>query len=242
VCPRGWCFIKDSKFYEVKQSAAVWHAGNYDPDQKFVIRNSNFDGVEGFKLGRHHYEAQFYLIDCSFSSNMADKPIYHHLYEDSTKNNPYYFGDRKYFYNCTKEGEKFEWYRNNLDEAPGNSAPDDITTAWTFGSKWDPERSDAPVVIGYSIHGKSVDLVFSEIVTVRGEPSFKNQYGKIFKIVKQRFNDINRLTFIADYNIIKSDLDGKLIILSGDIIASVASVDDRSIGSEFQIMTDLTKN
>lgn len=242
ICPRGWCFIRDSKFYEVKQSAAIWHAGHYNPDQKFVIRNSNFDGVEGFRLGRHHYEAQFYLLDCSFSDNMADQPIYRHLYDDSTKNNPYYFGDRKYFYNCTKDGEDFDWYRNNLNEASESPAPDDITAAWTFDAKWDPERNDPPVVTGYLIHRKFLDVVFNEIVTVRREPSFKNQSGKIFKIVKQRFNDINRLTFVTDSEIIKSDLSGNLIFLSGDIIASNASVNDRSIGSVFQIITDLTKN
>ena len=242
VCPRGWCFIRDSKFYEVKQSASIWHAGNYNPDQKFVIRNSTFDGVEGFKLGRHHYEAQFYLLDCSFSRNMVDQPIYRHIYEDSTKNNPYYYGDRKYFYNCTKDGESFDWYRNNLDEASGSPAPNEITAAWTFDDKWDPERSDSPVMTGYSIHGKSLDLIFNEIVTVRGAPSFKNQYGKTFKIVKQRFNDINRLTFVTDDEIKKSDLSGNLILMNGDIIASIASVYERSVGSVFQIIDDLTKN
>ncbi|MCB0259633.1 MAG: pectin esterase, partial [Calditrichaeota bacterium] len=48
VCPRGWCFIRDSQFYEVKPTAALWHAGHFDPEQKLVVVNSNFDGVEGF--------------------------------------------------------------------------------------------------------------------------------------------------------------------------------------------------
>lgn len=31
VCPRGWCFIRDSKFFEMKEgSATIWHAGGYD--------------------------------------------------------------------------------------------------------------------------------------------------------------------------------------------------------------------
>ncbi|MBN2350251.1 MAG: hypothetical protein JXJ22_15535, partial [Bacteroidales bacterium] len=76
VCPRGWCYIVNSSFYEVKKSASIWHAGASDESQKFVIKNSSFDGVEGFKLGRHHYEAQFYLINCKFSKNMANVPIY----------------------------------------------------------------------------------------------------------------------------------------------------------------------
>ncbi|MFX0137537.1 MAG: hypothetical protein ACFFDN_28120, partial [Candidatus Hodarchaeota archaeon] len=66
VCPRGWCYIRDSRFYEVKETATLWHAGNYHPDQKFVLVNCSFDGVKGFQLGRHHYEAQFFLLDCNF--------------------------------------------------------------------------------------------------------------------------------------------------------------------------------
>src|SRR3990172_46223 len=97
VCPRGWCFIRDCQFYEMKETAALWHAGHYLPDQKFVLRNCAFDGVKGFQLGRHHYEAQFYLLDCRFSANMADRPIYKVLSHDSTKNNPYFNGERKYF-------------------------------------------------------------------------------------------------------------------------------------------------
>jgi pectinesterase len=89
VCPRGWCFIRNSKFFEEKQTASIWHAGGFDKDQKFALRNCSFDGVDGFELGRHHYEAQFYLLDCKFSKNMADKPIYRVTYpEHPEKNEP----------------------------------------------------------------------------------------------------------------------------------------------------------
>ncbi len=29
VCPRGWCFIKNSKFFELKQTASIWHTDGY---------------------------------------------------------------------------------------------------------------------------------------------------------------------------------------------------------------------
>ena len=156
VCPRGWCFIRDSKFYEVKQTAALWHAGNYNQDQKFVIRNSYFDGVAGFNLGRHHYEAQFYLLDCRFSTNMANKPIFKVMSTDSSKNNPYYGGDRKYYYNCHKEGTQYDWYQDNLNEAVGSPKPEHVTPAWTFNGKWDPESKNPPVITDYKIEGKSL--------------------------------------------------------------------------------------
>ncbi len=149
VCPRGWCFVRDSRFYEIKETAALWHAGNYNQDQKFVIRNSYFDGVAGFNLGRHHYEAQFYLLDCRFSANMADKPIFKVMNTDSSKNSPYYGGNRKYYYNCHKEGTQYEWYKDNLHEAVGGPKPEDVTPDWTFDGKWNPESKSPPVITDY---------------------------------------------------------------------------------------------
>lgn len=140
VCPRGWCYIKDSQFYEHKKTAAVWHAGGYDKNQKFVIVNSSFDGVEGFKLARHHYEAQFYFINCSFSENMADIPIYRVTYEDTTRNRPFNWGERYYFYNPSGEGGKYDWLNDNLHTAEGSPNVEDITPEWTFNGKWDPEK------------------------------------------------------------------------------------------------------
>ncbi len=235
VCPRGWCFIRDSEFYEVRQTAALWHAGNYQPEQKFVIRNSSFDGVPGFELGRHHYQAQFYLLDCHFSENMADKPIYKVMDKNHDKNNPYYGGERKYYYNCQKEGQPFEWYKDNLEQANGTPEPDEITAAWTFGGKWDPESQEPLTVTDYQIDGKILILTFNEIVTVKGKPTFMNKSGKNFRIIMQRFNDINRLMFTSDTNIMEEDLQGELILKEGDIIPSVASVHERSIGTKFSV-------
>jgi len=236
VCPRGWCFIRDSQFYEAKQTAALWHDGHYDPDQKFVIINSDFDGVEGFSLGRHHYEAQFYLLNCRFSANMVDKPVYLHTYEDPAKNNPYYHGDRNYFFNCSKTGSAYAWYGDNLREAPGSPSREEITPAWTFNGRWDPENKNPITVTGYAIDDKSVILTFNEIVSVRGEPLFRNRSGKEFRIVTQRFTDINKLMFTAEAEIQKEDLAGELRLQSGDIIASIAGVYERSIGSPFIIV------
>jgi pectinesterase len=241
VCPRGWCFIRDSKFYEVKQTAALWHDGHYDPDQKFVIINSDFDGVEGFSLGRHHYEAQFYLLDCRFAANMGDRPIYFHTYDDPAKNNPYYHGDRNYFYHCTKAGTAYAWYADNLSKAPGSPSPEKITPAWTFNDRWDPESQSPLTITGCTIDGKSLILTFSEIVSVRGEPAFQNHSGKVFRIVKQRFNDTNKLLFVAEAEITKEDLSGELVLQKGDIIASVAGIYERSIGSLFSIESQLTE-
>ena len=110
-----------------------------------------------------------------------------------------------------------------------------ITPEWTFEGKWNPEESDPIYIKNYEIKGDSVVFTFSEIVTVREEPVFETTSGKRLKIVKQRYNDINKLSFSADSNIIESDLEGNLILKSGDIIASVAYTHDRQIGKSFSI-------
>ena len=56
VCPRGWCYVDDCTFYETKTSAAMWHDGSKNQDQKFVLRNCKFDGVPGWSLARHHHD------------------------------------------------------------------------------------------------------------------------------------------------------------------------------------------
>lgn len=235
VCPRGCCFICDSEFFELKQTAAIWHAGNYLPEQKFVIRNSYFDGVPGFKLGRHHYEAQFFLLDCRFSENMANKPIYKVMDKNPDKNNPYFGGERKYYNNCQKTGQPYEWYKDNLEKAYSKPGSSEITAAWTFGGKWDPESKKPLIVTNYQIEGNMVILAFNEIVTVRGKPIFINKSGKPFSLVMQRFNDINRLMFTSDSNILPEDLTGELILKEGNIISSIASVHERSIGTKFSL-------
>lgn len=236
VCPRGWCFIRDSQFFEMKTSAAIWHDGHNDPDQKFVVVNSEFDGVPGFQLGRHHYDAQFYLIDCTFSENMADQPIYLRTYEDVSRNNPYLWGDRHYFYNCHKTGQAFDWYRNNLENAAGRPKPKNITADWTFAGKWNPEATEPVTVTAARIDGRTLELTFSEDVTVCGRPAFENKSGRRFEIIRQRFTDNQRLSFVCDQEIRLQDLKGIMKLTDGAVIASVANITNRQLDRHFYIL------
>jgi pectinesterase len=136
VCPRAWCYITDSKFYGHNLSASIWHDGRFDKDQKFVIRYSSFDGVPNFPLGRHHRDAQIYLLDCIFSSTMADRPIYLPV---SPNAEVWKWGARHYFYNCHREGGDYDWFADNLNEADGSPKADQISAKWTFAGRWDPE-------------------------------------------------------------------------------------------------------
>ena len=235
VCPRGWCLIRDSQFFEIKETAALWHDGHYDPGQKFVIWNSSFDGVKGFQLGRHHYPCQFFFMNCVFSERMSPEPIYRRREDDPARDNPDYYGERIYFYRCRKDGEPFDWYKDNLNLAVDVHGPDQITPSWTFGGAWDPESERPVKVTGCEVRGKSMLLTFNEIVSVRGEPVIKSQSGGTFRISIQRYNDINKLAFESEENIDPDDLAGLFSMDEGAILASIASVSERHLEPFFRI-------
>jgi pectinesterase len=129
-CPRGWAWAENCTFYANTGSACIWHDGSKNPDSKTVLKNCNFNGYNGFKLGRYHRDAQFYLIDCQFSKNMADSGIY--LVPTT---NTILWGKRVYYYNCHRDGGDFAWHANNLP--PGINAKE-ITLVWLFGNRWHP--------------------------------------------------------------------------------------------------------
>lgn len=145
VCPRAWCYITDSKFYGHNLTASLWHKGIGAKDQKFVLRYSYFDGVPGFPLGRHHSDAQFYLLDCIFSENMADVPIF---WPVSPNAKIWKWGERHYFYNNHRIGGDYDWFKNNLEEAENSPTPETVDAKWTFAGKWDPEK-DMPSVLPF---------------------------------------------------------------------------------------------
>lgn len=226
VCPRGWCYIRNSTFYEHKQTAALWHAAPENEDQKFVLENCRFDGVEGFDLGRHHYEAQFYLLNCTFSKNMSDRPIYLHRYDDPSKNRPYFWGDRRYLYNCKHEAGDPGWMINNLP-LPADS----VSAAWTFDGLWNPEATEGPRLIGVSVEDSSAILVFSEPLSIRRRLVLQTESGKTLTLSEGHGRD--RLRMLSDESLSESDLKGIFTIVSGEILASLAGVQERKVPEQF---------
>lgn len=134
-CPRGWAYAENCKFIADDGPACIWHDGSANPDSKTVLKDCSFSGYDGFRLGRYHREAQFYLVHCSFAENMADQDIY--LVPTAV---PLHWGRRIYYYDCHKKGNEYTWYANNLDSAPGSPAPESIGARWVFGGRWDPEN------------------------------------------------------------------------------------------------------
>jgi PelA/Pel-15E family pectate lyase len=148
-CPRGWAYAENCEFVAHGNTAAIWHDGSKYKDSKTVLVNCRFRGDDGFKLGRYHRDAQFYLINCSFAENMADAPVY---LNPSNPQNVIQWGHRVYFYNSHKEGGDYRWHADNLQTAEGSPTADKINSKWTFAGKWNP--STAPTAIDKKITGK----------------------------------------------------------------------------------------
>jgi pectinesterase len=226
LCPRGWGFARNCNHYEVKRTAAIWIDGSGDPTKKFVLRDCAFDGTPGFKLGRQHVDGQFYLLNCTFSENMADEPIYHVMYPDNpSRDRPLVYGKRHYFFDCHREGGgDFAWHADNLSTAEGSPTPDQITPAWTYEGEWDPERTDPPAVTGVDRPGGHTDgrivVTFGEDVTVRGKPRLALAGGGTAEYAEG--SGTSRLVFTGG-----DAAPEKLVLTDGAILACLATAQPR---------------
>jgi len=151
VCPRGSAYVVDSRFVAHGPTAAIWHDGSRDRDHRFVIRSSRFDGDSGFALGRNNRDGHFYLLDCSFSSAMADRPIYQPNAPGS-----YAWEPRAFFHGCRGEDGDRAWWAENLAAADFSPAPAEITPEWTFCGQWDPEGT-LPAVLPFAALPRPID-------------------------------------------------------------------------------------
>jgi len=133
-CPRGWAYAEDCRFIAHSGSAAIWHDGSKEKDSKTVLNRCTFEGFDGFKLGRYHRDAQFYLLNCVFADNMADEDIY-----QVKTNNVVQWGRRVYYFNChRKSGKDYPWHSNNFNLSADTPDPAAVNAAWVFGSRWKP--------------------------------------------------------------------------------------------------------
>ena len=137
LCPRGWCYAENIEFYCTRSTTLLWHDGSKNKDQKFVVKNSTFDGANSFILGRNHWDGAFYLINLVFSEKMRDEPFT----RPESSEAPYKWGRRYYFQNCIRPAGNYDWFKNNMITAEGSPNPEDVTPAWTFAGKWNPEES-----------------------------------------------------------------------------------------------------
>lgn len=131
-CPRGWALAENCTFICHSKEAAIWHDGSKYENSKTVLLNCKFSGDDGFKLGRYHRDAQFYLLNCSFAKNMADADIYQ---REAVPPNVIQWGKRVYYYNCHRESGDYAWHKNNL---PAGFGINDFNISWVYDHKWNP--------------------------------------------------------------------------------------------------------
>jgi pectinesterase len=196
VCPRGWCYMTDCTLHQVnpKADATIWHDGGRNADMKFVLRNCRFDGagdMPSWILARHHHDAQFFLLDCNFSKTLSNRPPLRVIYpinhgepseSDKKRNHDLdasnIWGERAYFYNCHRDGGDYAWHQDNLSSATNSPTPEQITAAWTFAGKWDPERRTGPTIKKIAQQDGKFQVTFNENVTVKGKPRLILKSGK----------------------------------------------------------------
>lgn len=198
VCPRGWCYLSNSEIVQVNlaTTAAFWHEGIRVEDKKFVIKGCSVDGPPGFYLARHHRDAQFYFVDCEFSTRMRDQPPYLVVYplnggaptpEDLERNRQATLDgrwpERQFFHNSHRTGGDYSWMADNLSSAKGAPEPKDITARWTFDGTWDPESLDPPRVVEVRCETHGILLVFDKLVTVKGSPELKFTAGRLGRYI-----------------------------------------------------------
>lgn len=132
VCPRGWCYVVNSAFYNTSSSAPLWHEVAAGTTQKFTVRNSTFQPNSGytgkFKLmnanNSSNLGTRFILLDCNFSSSCNSKGTF----------------TEAYFYNCHGGSGDTSWHANNLTKLSAGLTQLQVTAKWTFDNKWDPEN------------------------------------------------------------------------------------------------------
>ncbi|WP_448212942.1 pectinesterase family protein [Colwellia sp. MEBiC06753] len=141
VCPRGSALIEDSIFFNKKQSATLWHDGELNADYKFVVNRSSFDGIDGFWLGRHHYDAQFYLLNSRFSERMADKPIFRKRYPQTPERERANLYGSRYFFQGNEFPNNLTWLNDNFRLNDALASEQSSLASWVFDGQWQPSET-----------------------------------------------------------------------------------------------------
>ncbi len=126
-CPRGWSWAENCTFICHNRDAAIWHDGTGNKSAKTVLKNCTFTGDKGYKLGRFHRDAQFFLINCQFSKEMADAPIY-----KVRKDTVLQWEHRVFYNNCHRESGDYQWFANNLTDEDAQK----MTLDNVFEGRW----------------------------------------------------------------------------------------------------------
>ena len=130
------------------------------------------------------------------------------------------WGERAYFWNCHRDGGDFAWHTNNVSTATSApTSPRQITAAWTFDNKWNPEKTAGPRIRNAQKQENTFVVTFNENITVKGKPRLKLGDGKFAEYASGSGTGALVFNFPAEglNEVIGVDFNG------GAIIASEAS-------------------
>ena len=117
---------------------------------------------------------------------------------------------------------------NNLKTAKNSPVPSDITPAWTFDNKWDPESNKGPEIKKHEIHNGYILFFFNEQLTVIGQPILKSKSGLEFTYDSGAGSDTIRFNYKGECS--DSDLADLRIINKSKVFGNTASVNERDAG------------
>jgi len=174
VGPRGTCYLADSVLEVLGPvTNALFNEGTVDERQKFVLQRCTLESKVPFGLGSNFRDAAWYFIDCRFPATLrTDGKIF--IAQSDVKNpQPVekmfkWATDRVYF--SGSRGPEYPWLRDNLEKSEAKRAGE-ITAAWTFSGRWDPENAAPPRVVKVVQVDALLTVTFAEPVTVKGRPS-----------------------------------------------------------------------
>lgn len=224
VGPRGTCYMADSTLEVLsKVSNALFNEGMDDEREKFVLQRCKIISKVPFGLGSFFRDTAWYFVDCQFPGTLDPNGQIFLAPKDYKFKWPM---DRIYFAGC--KGPDYPWLKDNIDKSPAKTAST-VTAKWTFWDQWDPESTEAPHIIKVSRDGETVNVKFSEPVTVKGKPVLKLVDGNGDDYVAGSGSDT--LAFKAATSAEPESIDCK----DGTILASAASAQQRCIADSLKV-------
>jgi len=228
-CPRGWALAEGCTFICHNKEAAIWHDGSLHESSKSVLINCRFTGDKGYKLGRYHRDAQFYLINCSFDKNMADADIYQRV---ANPLNTIQWGKRVYYYNCKKDDGDYTWFKNNL---PAGFNMNKFSVAWVYDYQWDPVKT---------LMNAEKDFKVDTTITISNKTNTINDLVAENMLLYQRSNGGWPKHFQGnkkvDYNRVLTDAE-KVELISGYAAGKDATIDNAATTKEIRYLANAYK-
>jgi pectinesterase len=232
VGPRGTCYMADSLLECLASvSNALFNEGMQDERQKFVLHRCSIISKVPFGLGSNFRDAAWYFVDCQFPDTLKPDGMIFVAQSNATKPQPAsamfkWATDRVYFANS--KGPAYPWLKDNIEKSPAKNAAE-VTAAWTFSGKWDPESIVPPAVEAITRADNIVSLKFSESMTVKGRPTIRLADGKTADYLAG--SGTVTLTFKAA----SSAAAATLHLNGGTILASAASAQPRCIADSLKL-------